>query len=165
MPPTHALEHQPCPPASFPNQGFVDAHVHLIPAGLSLTRVDLRGAPTVAEFKARVAAGAAALAADDWVLGGLWDEQTWGGALPNRTWLDEVRRCRAVLHVDAWAQGGGGEGEGGTVPTSARSSLRRTVRALPRPLMGLVLRDVGQATGAFRPCPPCPPCACLRALV
>ena len=69
----------------------MDAHVHLIPAGLYLMWVDLRGVPSREAFMARVAAAAAALGPGEWVLGGLWDEQSWGGELPSRAWLDEVR--------------------------------------------------------------------------
>ncbi|KXZ44855.1 hypothetical protein GPECTOR_61g808 [Gonium pectorale] len=73
--------------------GFVDPHIHIIPGGLGLSRVDLRGTASRADFAARLAAGAAALGPDEeWLLGGLWDEGEWGDGLPSREWLDEVGR-------------------------------------------------------------------------
>ncbi|GLI65679.1 hypothetical protein VaNZ11_009286, partial [Volvox africanus] len=70
--------------------GFVDAHVHLVPAGLSLSRVDLRGVASRAALQARVAQAAAGLGPSDWLLGGQWDEGDWGGEMPSAQWLDEV---------------------------------------------------------------------------
>lgn len=72
-------------------QGFVDAHVHVIPAGLSLSRVDLRGMRSRAAFQQQVEALAARLGPGEWVLGGQWDEGEWGGEPPNVEWLDQVR--------------------------------------------------------------------------
>jgi predicted amidohydrolase YtcJ len=73
-----------------PPQAFVDAHTHVIPGGLALSRVNLRSVRSPEEFRRRVAEGAAALGPHAWQLGGLWDESEWGGQLPNRQWLDEV---------------------------------------------------------------------------
>ncbi|GIL61849.1 hypothetical protein Vafri_16260, partial [Volvox africanus] len=70
--------------------GFVDAHVHVIPAGLSLSRVDLRGVASRAALQAQVAQAAARLGPSDWLLGGQWDEGDWGGEMPSAQWLDEV---------------------------------------------------------------------------
>ncbi|GIM11474.1 hypothetical protein Vretimale_14968 [Volvox reticuliferus] len=75
---------------SFIMPGFVDAHVHVIPAGLSLARVDLHGAPSRAALQERVAQAAARLGPSDWLLGGQWDEGDWGGEMPTAQWLDEV---------------------------------------------------------------------------
>ncbi|KXZ47869.1 hypothetical protein GPECTOR_32g482 [Gonium pectorale] len=70
--------------------GFVDAHVHVIPGGMALGRVDLRGAASRQQLLQRVAAVAGRLGPGEWVLGGQWDEGEWGGELPTAEWLDEV---------------------------------------------------------------------------
>eukprot|EP00887_Chlorella_sp_A99_P005517 scaffold1.g5517.t1 len=68
--------------------GLVDAHVHLIPGGLSLLRLDLRAADSRAALQAAVAAAAARLQPGQWLLGFNWDESRWGGELPDKSWVD-----------------------------------------------------------------------------
>ncbi|EFJ44615.1 hypothetical protein VOLCADRAFT_94988 [Volvox carteri f. nagariensis] len=70
--------------------GFVDAHVHLLPAGLSLSRVDLRGTPSPAALQRRLGEVAGRLGRGEWLLGGQWDEGEWGGEMPRTEWLDHV---------------------------------------------------------------------------
>lgn len=72
-------------------QGFVDAHLHLIPGGLSLKYVNLRNARSQQEFASIVKAAADKLQPGQWILGGQWDDNVWGGGLPDVTWIDEVR--------------------------------------------------------------------------
>lgn len=84
-------------------QGFVDAHTHVLTGGLALgPRVDLAGADSREEVAARVAAAAAGLGPDEWLVGGGWDETHWGGAMPTSDWIDQVGGCV-----------GSGVGEGG----------------------------------------------------
>ena len=70
--------------------GFIDAHVHLVDGGFRLTSVQLRDARTPADFVARIRAFAATVPAGSWITGGDWDHQRWGGALPDRSWVDSV---------------------------------------------------------------------------
>jgi Amidohydrolase family len=78
------------------HQGFIDPHVHLIPGGLTLTSIDLRGVTGRADFAARIAAAAAAAAPGEWLTAFGWSEADWGGGLPDVAWVDEVRRCTGV---------------------------------------------------------------------
>jgi hypothetical protein len=81
----------------------VDPHVHLIPGGLFLSKVnlrELRGGRQ--EFAQRLAAAAASDSSSSsssgggdagllrWLLGIGWSESDWGGQLPDRNWIDEV---------------------------------------------------------------------------
>jgi hypothetical protein len=81
-------------------------------AGLFLSNVNLRGAPSIEEVQSRVAAYVAVLQQQEerqkewllaqghalvagempllWVTGGQWMEGSWGGALPHKSWLDAV---------------------------------------------------------------------------
>jgi predicted amidohydrolase YtcJ len=68
--------------------GFIDSHVHLLSSGLELSSVQLREAQTPEEFARRIGEFAAALAPGEWVQGGNWDHQNWGGELPRRDWVD-----------------------------------------------------------------------------
>ncbi|MBC7930997.1 MAG: amidohydrolase family protein, partial [Rubrivivax sp.] len=70
--------------------GFNDAHIHFLGGGLSLLRVNLIGAKTLAEAKARVAARAGEVQPGVWILGRGWDHTLWGGEWPTRKDLDEV---------------------------------------------------------------------------
>jgi predicted amidohydrolase YtcJ len=70
--------------------GFVDAHVHLLVGGLQLFRVDLRGVGTRQEFVQRVGDRTRSTPPGEWILGGGWNQEDWGGGLPDREWLDRV---------------------------------------------------------------------------
>ncbi len=72
--------------------GLIDAHLHLIPGGLSLSRLDLSAITSREELASAVAAAAAGLAAGRWLLGGGWDESRWGGELPSAAWVDAGER-------------------------------------------------------------------------
>ena len=77
--------------------GFNDAHIHFLGGGLSLLRVNLVGAKTLAEAKARVAARVKELPAGAWVTGRGWDHTLWGGAWPTKKDLDEVAPANPVI--------------------------------------------------------------------
>lgn len=70
--------------------GFVDAHVHFLEGGFRLASVQLRDARTPEEFVRRIAAFAATVPPGTWITGGDWDHEQWGGALPERSWIDSV---------------------------------------------------------------------------
>ena len=65
--------------------GFNDAHVHFYAGGQHLASVQLRDAPSEAEFRHRIAEFAAKLPQGRWILGGDWDHENWSPArLPTR---------------------------------------------------------------------------------
>jgi predicted amidohydrolase YtcJ len=70
--------------------GFIDAHVHFLDGGFALASVQLRDAPTKAEFIRRIKAFAATVPKGTWILNGDWDHTNWGGELPERSWIDSV---------------------------------------------------------------------------
>ncbi|MDQ6872473.1 MAG: amidohydrolase [Gemmatimonadota bacterium] len=70
--------------------GFIDSHVHFLSGGMSLTSVQLRDARTPAEFISRIKAYAATVQPGTWITGGDWDHQSWGGELPQSSWIDSV---------------------------------------------------------------------------
>ena len=69
--------------------GLVDSHTHFLTGGFQLSSVDLRDADTPGEFVRRISSFARSLPPGRWILGGSWDHQRWGGALPHRDWIDE----------------------------------------------------------------------------
>lgn len=123
--------------------GFNDAHIHFIGGGLSLLRVELIGAKTLAEAKARIAAKARELPPGAWILGRGWDHTLWGGQWPTRADLDAVAPNNPVFvqrvdgHV-SWTN---------TLALS-KAGVTRETRA---PEGGEILHDdAGQPTGILK---------------
>ena len=79
--------------------GFIDSHVHLMESGFELSSVQLRDAQTPAEFSRRIGDFADFMTAGDWMQGGTWDHQNWGGELPHRDWVDAVTPNNPILVV------------------------------------------------------------------
>ena len=70
--------------------GFIDAHVHFLDGGSTITSVQLRDAQSPEEFTRRIAEFADGLEPGEWITGGVWDHTNWGGELPRRDWIDSV---------------------------------------------------------------------------
>jgi predicted amidohydrolase YtcJ len=70
--------------------GFIDSHTHFIPGGFQLSSVDLRDASTPEEFARRIGDFAATVPPGNWITGGDWDHEMWGGELPRRDWIDAL---------------------------------------------------------------------------
>jgi predicted amidohydrolase YtcJ len=123
--------------------GFNDAHIHFLGGGLSLLRVNLIGARTLAEAKARVAARVRELPAGAWVTGRGWDHTLWGGAWPSKKDLDEVAPNNPVIlqRVD------------GHVSWANTLALQKgnVTRATQAPQGGEILHDAaGEPTGILK---------------
>ena len=140
--------------------GFNDAHIHFLGVGLSLLRVDLNGARTLAEAKRRVAARVKELPAGAWVTGRGWDHTLWGGEWPTKEALDEVAPSNPVFlqrvdgHV-SWANTLALQKAGVTRETQAPEGgeILRDARGEPTGILketaaGLVGRVVPQASPA-----------------
>jgi hypothetical protein len=70
--------------------GFIDSHTHFVEGGFALSSVQLRDAKTKQEFIQRIADFAKTRKPGEWIIGGVWDHENWGGELPDRNWIDEV---------------------------------------------------------------------------
>lgn len=70
--------------------GLIDTHVHFIDGGSALASVQLRDAASPDEFTRRIAEFANGVAPGEWITGGTWDHENWGGELPQRDWIDAV---------------------------------------------------------------------------
>jgi len=83
--------------------GFNDAHLHLADAGLQKLGVDLEGAKSLEEFRARILKKVEEAKPGEWIVGGGWDETLWPvKSLPTRWDLDEVSAGHPVflLRID-----------------------------------------------------------------
>lgn len=78
--------------------GFIDAHVHFSSGGAEISSVHLRDASTPQEFAKRIGEHAKRLARGEWMLGGTWDHELWGGTpLPSHDWIDPFTPDTPVL--------------------------------------------------------------------
>jgi len=77
--------------------GFIDTHTHFMDGGFNLMSVQLRDAASPEVFIQRIAAYAATLAPGEWILGGDWDHENWGGVLPEASWIDSVTQNNPVF--------------------------------------------------------------------
>eukprot|EP00250_Pteridium_aquilinum_P011871 c20360_g1_i2 orf=67-1506(+) len=68
--------------------GFIDSHVHLISGGLQMLQINLQDICSQSEFIKRVQLGVQGVKSGQWVLGGGWNNEKWGGELPSASWID-----------------------------------------------------------------------------
>ena len=78
--------------------GFVDAHLHLTLASVGLSKVDLSGCASRVGFESRIAAGVTALPHGAWLEAQGWDEASWGGSMPDSSWLGNAGDRPAVAY-------------------------------------------------------------------
>ncbi len=124
--------------------GFDDAHIHLMTGGAQLASVDLKDAPTPAEFARRIGERAKQTAASEWVMGGNWDEQRWPGApLPTRQLIDAATPATPVF-VDRYD-------EHMALANSVALRLAGITARTPDPPGGMIVRDAkGEPTGILK---------------
>lgn len=70
--------------------GFIDTHTHFVDAGFNLSSVQLRDVKSKEEFIHRISVFAKSRKPGEWIMGGDWDHENWGGELPDRRWIDSV---------------------------------------------------------------------------
>jgi predicted amidohydrolase YtcJ len=75
---------------AFVTPGFIDPHVHFVIGSTMLSQPSLRDAANPREFVERIAAAAKALPKGQWLEGGNWDQDRWGGEMPHKDWIDAV---------------------------------------------------------------------------
>lgn len=124
--------------------GFDDAHIHLMTGGAQLDSVDLKDAPSPAEFARRIGQRAKSIAKGEWILGGNWDEQAWPGApLPTRELVDPLTPDTPVF-VSRYD-------EHMSLANSAALRLAGVTAKTPDPPGGVIVRDAkGTPTGILK---------------
>ncbi len=123
--------------------GFADGHVHLLDGGIGLSSVDLRDAKTPAEFIRRIAEFTRSRQPGEWILGGVWDHENWGGELPTRHWIDSVTPDNPVFIQRL-------DGHMALANTKALEAahLDRAMHEIPG---GTIVRDAtGELSGIFK---------------
>lgn len=115
--------------------GLIDAHLHLIGGGLSLSRLALRDVRDRDAFIDAVRRRAAKLRPGQWLLGRGWSTESWPDtAQPNRAWIDPFTADIPVLLYRM-------DGHGALANTAALRLAGLDVENPPSPLGGEVELD------------------------
>jgi predicted amidohydrolase YtcJ len=123
--------------------GFIDSHVHFVDGGFGLASVQLRDAKTKAEFITRIRDHARTLPKGAWITNGDWDHTSWGGELPQRSWIDSVTPDNPV-----WINRLDGHMNLANTLALSAARLTRDVKDVPG---GEIVRDAGgELTGVFK---------------
>ena len=123
--------------------GFIDAHIHMIAGGFRLGWVALGRAHDRDTFATLLAAFAAGRPRDEWILGGDWDHERWGGSLPTREWIDAVAPGHPIwlTRVDSHM----------ALANSRALQLAGVTRDTPDVEGGAIVRDAqGEPTGLLK---------------
>lgn len=78
--------------------GLVDAHLHLLNGGQSLSRLNLAGVRSRAEFEAGIEQRHAELPPGEWLIANGWSQENWGGEPPHKSWLRAAHDRPAVCY-------------------------------------------------------------------
>ena len=77
--------------------GLMDAHTHFMDGGFQLVRLNFREVDSPEDFVYKIDSAAQKLEPGQWILGGNWDHEKWGGELPHHSWVDEVSKEHPVF--------------------------------------------------------------------
>ncbi len=77
---------------AFVMPAFIDCHTHFLWGSTLLGQPVFLDVHSKAEFIERIGAAVRDVPSGQWLQGGPWDEQRWGGELPRKEWIDAVSR-------------------------------------------------------------------------
>lgn len=124
--------------------GFIDAHVHFSSGGAEISGVQLRDATTPQEFARRISDQAKKVSESEWITGGTWDHELWGGTpLPAHDWIDSQTPDNPVFvtRYDGHM----------ALANSVALRLAGITRDTPTPSGGTIVKDVaGNPTGLLK---------------
>jgi len=123
--------------------GFIDVHVHFSSGGAEISGVQLHDAATPAEFARRIGEHARRLPKGEWILGGTWDHELWGGTLPTHEWIDKLTPDNPVFvsRYDGHM----------ALANSLALRLAGVTRETPTPPGGTIVKDAqGNPTGLLK---------------
>jgi predicted amidohydrolase YtcJ len=77
--------------------GFIDNHVHFMEGAATLLNIDTQSAKTKQAFISKIKDYALSIPEGEWITGGIWDHEAWGGELPHRDWIDQYTQNNPVF--------------------------------------------------------------------
>ncbi|KAH8967699.1 hypothetical protein BDL97_03G090200 [Sphagnum fallax] len=127
----------------FVTPGFIDSHLHFLHGGLQMKHVDLGCVNSRAEFERKFRIAAEDVESGKWIFGSMWNEENWGGTLPEASWIDNVTphhpvwACRIDVHT--------------CLANSMAMALANISRDTVDPEGGTVVKNIlGDPTGLFK---------------
>ena len=124
--------------------GFMDNHTHFMSGGAMLMSIDLHSAKSPDIFKQRFKNHVKDVKPGEWVTGGNWDHENWGGQLPSRLWIDNYTEHNPVLvsRVDGHM----------ALANSKALKIAGISKNTPDPKGGVIVRDpnTGEPTGILK---------------
>lgn len=122
--------------------GFIDNHVHFMDGSSSLASVQTIDATTEQQFANIIMDYAKTMPNGEWMLGGIWDHEKWGGTLPHKDWIDEGTEDNPIFLYRT-------DGHIGFVNSKALE-LAGVTKDTPDPEGGVIVRDAdGEPTGTL----------------
>ena len=124
--------------------GFIDNHTHFLSGGYQLANINLRPIQTKEDFRNTIESFASKIPRGQWILGGDWDHEAWGGDLPDKSWIDSVTPNNPVF-VSRY------DGHMG-LANSAALKLAGIDKDTKNPEGGVIVKDslTGEPTGMLR---------------
>ena len=123
--------------------GFIDNHVHFMDGAATLLNIDTQSAKTKDAFINAISAYASSTPKGEWITGGIWDHEAWGGELPRKDWIDEHTQDNPVFLIRT-------DGHMG-IANSLVLEIAGINKDTPDPEGGLIVRDGnGEPTGVLK---------------
>jgi predicted amidohydrolase YtcJ len=123
--------------------GFIDNHVHFMDGAATLLNIDTQSAKTKPAFIKAIEEYALVTPKGEWITGGIWDHEAWGGELPHKDWIDQVTEENPVFLIRT-------DGHMG-IANSLVLKLVGIDKNTADPEGGLIVRDAnGEPTGMLK---------------
>ncbi|MBT6036309.1 MAG: amidohydrolase [Kordiimonadaceae bacterium] len=123
--------------------GFIDNHTHFMDGAATLLSIKTFGSTSREDFVGRIRDYAQDIPAGEWISGGSWDHELWGGELPHKDWIDDITGdnplflLRTDMHM--------------AIANSATLKLAGVTKDTPDVEGGLIVRDEnGEPTGVLK---------------
>lgn len=123
--------------------GFIDNHVHFLDGSAGLISIKTQKAKSRAEFIKIVEEFADKTPKGEWILGGVWDHEAWGGILPQKEWIDQYTSDNPVylLRTDGHM----------ALANSKALQIAGITKDTPDPEGGVIVRNQqGEPTGVLK---------------
>lgn len=75
---------------AFVMPSFIDCHTHFLLGSKNLAQAVFLDVRSKEEFVAQIGKAVRGVPPGQWLTGGPWDEQRWGGPMPHKDWVDAV---------------------------------------------------------------------------
>ncbi len=113
--------------------GFMDNHTHFMSGGNLLMSIDLHSANSKNQFIKQFNSYTKKINSGEWITGGNWDHENWGGLLPDKNWIDPYTKKNPVLvsRVDGHM----------ALANSVALEISGITKDTPDPVGGVVGRD------------------------